>query len=115
MNPTAESQLKKHNLPATQQNIRQYTLGYAMILPSLFLTIWCLFPLKHLVRQTGIPYFADLIVFPMVFVLPGILCLLFLHKLPAFSRGLRDVMVLMVTILPIAVLGLGLKKLLILV
>ena len=113
MNPTAETQLKKHNLPVTPQNVRQYITGYAMILPSLLLTAWWLGPLKRSVNQMGLPYASELIVCILPFILPGILCLLFLHKHPAFSRGLQDVMVLMVTIIPIGLLGLGLKKLLI--
>jgi hypothetical protein len=110
MNPTAESQLKKHKLPVNQQNTRQYIAGYAMISPSFLLTIWWLLPLKQLIKQAGFPDAANFIVYPMVFILPGLLRLLFWRKQPAFARGLQDIMILMVTIIPIALLGMGLKK-----
>ena len=113
MNPTAESQLKKHDLPVTEQNIRQYTVGYAMVLPSIMLTAWWHGPLKRLVSQSGTPYSSELIICVLPFILPGILCLLFSQKYPAFARGLRDVMVLLVTIIPIGLVGLGLRTLII--
>ncbi len=111
MNPTAEGQLKKYNLPVTRGNVRQYTWGYAMILPSILMTIWWLPPLKRLAGQVAPPFLAHLVFLPMIFVLPAVLWLLFSRKSPAFVRGLRDVMVLMVTIIPIGLMAYGLKML----
>lgn len=109
---SVEKQLKLSHLPVSARNVSQYYLGIAIFLPAFLFTGLCAHPLRDLIGPYCSTEIAKLSMWPLFFIVPGILWLLLSRKCPAFARGLRDVMVGLVVCIPIIIAVTELKKLL---